>query len=135
MHKLPFGVRISDSFITMLKEVTAKCRADWPGALPCLVVAEKCDGPPGDSRLPDARRINFDSENECEPINRIAQYTGPAPASQRFWAVCFDKRKYPPHMTFVLGGLEVHIDEQAQALLKGATLDFIDGKIVAQPEP
>jgi hypothetical protein len=71
----------------------------------------------GDVRLPAAKRITFDSDIECEPINRVTQYGGPAPATERFWGVAFDKSKYPAHMTFVLGGLEVHIDEQAQALL------------------
>src|SRR5512135_1979203 len=125
MQELPFGLRVSDSFITMLKEGTAECRADWPGALPCLVLAETCRPAVGDVRLLAGKRITFDSDVECEPVNRIAQCAGPATVNERVWGVAFDGCKYPAHMTFMLAGVEVHIDEQAQALLAGTALDFV----------
>jgi hypothetical protein len=37
-------------------------------------------------------------------------------------------------MTFDLDGVILHIDQQAQAELKGATLEFLNGKIIATYE-
>jgi hypothetical protein len=132
MHELRFGARLSESFIEMLKQAAAKATAEWPGVLPCLCIGETRQYEDAAQSAPSAERINFERIPDCAPINRLVpQREPPILVTERFWAVCFDKRRYTPQTTFLIDGLEVHVDEQAQSDLKGVTLDFVNGKIVA----
>src|SRR5438132_1152858 len=112
MRELPFGARVSDSFIEMLKQATANATAEWSGVLPRLWVDEKRHYETAGRGEPREKRINFEHEIEFVPINRPApRRAPPILVTERVWVVCFDKRKYTPQTTFNLDGLEVHIDE------------------------
>src|ERR1022692_1641702 len=133
MRELPFRARVSDSFIEMLKQASANATAEWPGVLPCLCADEKRQN--ADCGEPREKRINFEHPIESVAINRLApRRAPPILITERVWVVCFNKREYAPQTTFNLEGLKVHIDEQAQAELKGATLNIVNGKIVATYE-
>jgi hypothetical protein len=126
---LPFGARVSDSFVEMLKSNTAQAQAEWPGALPFLCVGERqyCKNP-GPALN---KRIDFALPLKCPDLNRITAENSRILVTERFWAVCYDRKKWPEHMTFFLDGLEVHIDLEEQQELKEARLDFVNYKIVA----
>src|SRR5882724_1660002 len=120
IHELSFGAKISDSLVEMLKRATASAQAEWEGALPCLCLAERgyCDA--GGIGQPSEKRINFERESESVPsVNRLEKYPPHLSVTEFIWMVCFDKRKWPPQTTFVLDGVEVHIDQEAQASMKG----------------
>src|SRR6266446_3972011 len=110
MRQLPFGARVSDSFVEMLKQASSKATAEWPGVLPCLCVEEKrhyetagC----GESR---EKRTDFEHGLEFVPTNRLALRRVPLMlVTERLWVVCFDTRKHAPQTTFKLDGLEVHV--------------------------
>ena len=133
MRELPFRARVSDSFIEMLKQASANATAEWPRVLPRLCADEKRQN--ADCGEPKEKRINFEHPIESVSINRLApRRAPPILITERVWVVCFDKREYTPQTTFNLDGLKVHIDEQAQADLKGATLNVVNGEIVATYE-
>jgi len=135
MRELPFGARFSDSFVEMLKQTAAKATAEWPGALPRLFLEEKREHRTPSRREPTGKRIDFDHELEAVQINRLASSGGRCiVVTERLWALCFDKIEWAPEMTFDLGGVKLHIDQQAQTELKGATLEFLNNRIIATYE-
>jgi hypothetical protein len=138
MRELPFGARISDSFVKKLKWETATANEEWPGVLPCLCVEEKQRYEPLGGKQQEARPANlFQQPAEIAPVNRLVPPT-PPPAmliTERVWVLFFDNRKHPPETTFEIDGLELHISERAQAELKGATLRVVNDKIVVTYEP
>jgi hypothetical protein len=136
MRELPFGARISDSFVDMLKRETAKAKADMLEVLPCLCAQETQHYEAVGRGEPQPRRIDFEEVPETVPTNRLAPRTLPLMlVRERVWVLCFDKGKHPPEATFNIDGLELHISEGAQAELKGATLSALDEKIVATYDP
>ena len=54
--------------------------------------------------------------------------------TERLWALCFDKMEWAPEMTFDLDGVILHIDQQAQAELRGAALEYLNGRIITTYE-
>ena len=135
MRELPFGARFSDSFVEMLKQTAVKATAEWPGALPRLFLEEKREHRTPSRREPTGKRIDFDHELEAVPINRVASSGGRCMVvTERLWELCFDKIEWAPEMTFELDGVILHIDEQAQIELKGATLEFRNNRIIATYE-
>ena len=138
MRELPFGARISDSFVKKLKWETDKANEEWPGMLPCLCVEEKQRHETLGGKKQQARPVNlFQQPAEISPVNRLVPPT-PPPAmliKERVWVLCFDKRKHPPETTFEIDGLELHISERAQAELKRATLRVVNDEIVVTYEP
>jgi hypothetical protein len=138
MRELPFGARISDSFVKKLKWETTKANEEWSGVLPCLCVEEKRRYETLGGKQPEARPMNlFQQPPETSPVNRLVPPTPPPGMliKERSWVLCFDKRKHPPEATFEVDGLELHISERAQAELKGATLRVVNDKIVVTYEP
>ncbi|SRR5258708_979350 len=133
MRELPFGARFSDSFVEMLKQAAAKAKAERPGALPRLFLKEKREYRTQSRREPTGKRIDFDHELEAVPINRLASAGGRCMVvTERLWMLCFDKIEWATEMTFDLDGVVLHIDQQAQAELRGATLESLNGRIIAR---
>jgi len=119
----------------MLKQATAQATAEWPGALPRLFLEEKREYRTASRREPTGKRIDFDHELKAVPINRLASAGARCMVvTERLWTLCFDKTEWASQMTFDLDGVILHIDQQAQAELKGATLEFLNGKIIATYE-
>jgi len=137
MRELPFGARISDSFVKKLKWDTAKANEEWPGVLPCLCVEEIRRHQTLGGREPKARRIAFEEGPEIPPVNRLVPSTPPPVMliKERVWVLAFGRRKHGPEATFEIDGLELHISERAQAELKGATIRVVNDKIVVTYEP
>jgi len=54
---------------------------------------------------------------------------------ERVWRLAFDSQKHPAEATFEIDGLELHISEQAQAELKGATILVVNDEITVKHEP
>jgi hypothetical protein len=133
LRELPFGARISDSFVKKLKWETAKASEDSPGALPCLCIEQRqrCET----RRESQAKRLDFDKGLEIPPINRLIR---PTPHStfikERVWVLCFKTRKHSPKAIFEIDGVELHISERAQAELRGATILVVNDKIVVTYE-
>ncbi len=138
MRELPFGARISDSFVKKLKWETAKANEEWSGVLPCLCVEEKQHHETIGGEQQHARPLDlFQQAPEIPPVNRLVPPT-PPPAmliKERVWVLYFDKRKHPPEATFEIDGVELHISTRAQAELKGATIRVVNDKIVVTYEP
>ncbi len=136
MRELPFGARISDSFVEMLTRETVKAKAECPEAAPCLWAEEEQRYETLRGAEPHPKRIDLEEGPEIPPVNRLAP---PNPAvmliRERVWVLYFDKGKYAPEATFSINGLELHIPLQVQSQLIGATLDVVRGKIVATYEP
>ena len=137
MRELPFGARVSVSFLDLLKQAAVKANAEWPGVLPCLCAEEKCRYETLGSGEARETRIDFERALEVAPVNRLAvpRREPQILIKERVWVISFAKRKHPPHTMFNLDGVELHVSERAQTELKGATLTVIDGKIVANYEP
>jgi|SRR6516164_6466728 hypothetical protein len=130
LHFLSFGARISDSFVEMLKSTTAQARAEWPGALPYLCVEERRHSEISGTETRN-KRVDFALELKCASVNRTSEERPPILVTERFWVIRFDRKKWPENMSFLLDGLEVHIDLEEQRELKGTRLDFVNYKIVA----
>ena len=137
MRELPFGARVSDSFVKKLKWETAKANEESPGVLPCLCVEERQRHQTLGGREPQAWRIAFEEGPEIPPINRLVPPTPPPVMliKERVWVLFFDRRKHPPEATFEIEGLELHISERAQGELKGATIRVVNDKILVTYEP
>jgi hypothetical protein len=138
MRELPFGARISDSFVKKLKWETAKATEESPGAVPCLCVEERRRHETLGCREHGERPVDlFQQSPEIPPVNRLVPCR-PPPAmliKERVWVLHFDKRKHPPKATFEIDGMELHISERAQVELKGATILVVNDKIVVKYEP
>ena|ERR1044071_9097324 len=138
MRELPFGARISDSFVKKLKREAAKANEEWSGVLPCLCAEEKQRYQTLGREKQQARPVNlFQQPAEIPPVNRLVP-PRPPPAmliKERVWVLYFDKRKHPPEATFEIDGQKFHISERAQAELKGATLRVLNDEIVVTYEP
>lgn len=135
LRELPFGARISDSFVKKLKWETTKANEESPGALPCLCVQEirryETFGP----SEPHAARIEFTNCPEIAPINRLVPSTRPfIEIKERVWVLVFDSRQHPPETAFDIDGLELHISQRAQAELNGATILVVNDEIVVNYE-
>ena len=145
MRELPFGARVAESFVKMLKWESFKAKAHFPAVLPCLCIQEqqrhvRTQGP--------ARRIDFEQTPTVPGVNRV---TPPAPSraviiNERAWVLRFESRmerairhatkvlrgrKYRVKTIFEIDGLELHISEEAQLQLKGSTIQVVNDKIVA----
>ena len=137
MRELPFGARISDSFVKKLKCETAKANEEWQGVLPCLCAEEEQRYESLGGTEQEERPVDLFQEGpEIPPVNRLVP---PAPPPgmlirERVWVLYFDKRKHPPEATFEIDGLVLHISDQTQAELRGATLRVVDDKIVVKYE-
>jgi hypothetical protein len=130
MRELPFGARITDSFVKKLKWETAKAIEDLPDVLPCLCVEEK--GRYAGGRAVAAKRIGFEEGPEIPPTNRLIPAT-PSPVvliKERGWVLCFDRRPAAPEDIFGIDGVRLHIPRAAQWELKGATVDVVSDRIV-----
>ncbi len=137
MRELPFGARISDSFVKKLKWETVKANEEVAGVLPCLGVEERSRQQTLGGREPRAKRIAFEEGPDVPPINRLVPPSPPPGMliKERVWVLAFDRRDYSPEASFEIDGVELHISEKAQAELKGATLRVVDDKIVVTYEP
>ena len=122
MIELPFGARISVSFLHLLRRSAAKAHKESPGTEPFLCAEERVDYQRSSS---SAARVDFSKEAEIIPTNRLTQ---PRPAAQpatlrkeRFWVLRFEKRTQAG-ATFEICGMCLHVSKNAQAELKGGTL-------------
>jgi len=144
MRELPFGARIADSFVKKLKWETLKARDESPGVLPCLCHQEKQRHVRTQAQ---AKRIDFEQRPTIPGVNRLVPPASPRAVliKERVWVLCFDKRmtralrqaaevfrgrKDRPKTTFEIDGLKLHVSEQAQAKLKGSTIQVVNDKIV-----
>src|SRR5262245_53431561 len=136
LRELPFGARISDSFVKMLKWETAKANEELPGALPCLCIEETQHYETCSSRQSHTARITLEENPEVPFINRLLPVKSPPVKliKQRVWRLAFDNRKHPPEATFEIDGLELHISQKAQVELKGATILVVNDKVVVKHE-
>jgi hypothetical protein len=137
MRELPFGARISDSFVKKLKWDTVKANQEWPGVLPCLCAEEIRRRQTLSGIGSSARRIAFEEGPEITPVNRLVAPTPPPVMliKERVWVLAFDRRKHSPGATFEIDGMELHISKRAQGELKGATVRVVEDKIVVTYEP
>ena len=137
LRELPFGARISDSFVKKLKWETAKAKEESPGVLPCLCVEETQRHQTLGGKEPHAARIAFEEGPEIPPVNRLVPSASPPVMliKERVWRLTFDSRKHPPEATFEIDGLELHISQRAQSELKGGTILVVNDKIVVRSEP
>jgi hypothetical protein len=137
LRDLPFGARISDSFVKKQKWETLKANEELPGVLPCLCVEERQRHPSIDRRGPQDKRINFEEGPPIPPTNRLFQTTPPSETliKERVWVLYFDSREHSPEATFEIDGVELHIPEQEQADLDGATILGVNDEIVVTYEP
>jgi hypothetical protein len=129
IRELPFGARITDSFVKKLKWETAKAYEDLPDAMPCLCAEEESRHVSG--RAPP-KRIDFEKGPEIPTTNRLILAT-PSPVvliKERGWVLCFDMRPTPPEDVFGIDGVRLHIPRQAQWELKGATVSVVNDRIV-----
>ena len=135
LRELPFGARISDSFVKKLKWETAKANEESPGALPWLCVEERRRHQAVVGRRPQATRIDFGKDLEIQPINRLLP---PAPScsrvTERVWVLCFFSGKHSLPATFDIDGLKLHINPRVQQELKGAIISVVNDKIVVNYE-
>jgi len=132
MRELPFGARISNSFVKKLKWETAKANDESPGVLPCLCAEEitrheNCDCNEGVSK-----RIDIAKRPEIPTVNRLVP---PTPSrvmqiKERAWVIRFEKRRPPPKAIFEIDDVELHISERAQAELKGSIIQVVNDRIV-----
>ena len=121
--ELPFGARVSVSFLHFLRRSTAKAHKESPGTEPCLCAEGRVDYRKSGS---SAARADFSKDAEIFPTNRLAQ---PKPATQpatlskeRFWVLRFQKPAHQGEATFEVCGMPLHISKKAQLELKGGTL-------------
>jgi len=133
--ELPFGARISVSFLHFLTRSTAKAHKESPGTEPCLCADERVDYRRSSS---SGARVDFSKDAEILPTNRLAQ---PSPATQpatlskeRFWVLRFQKPTHQAEATFEVCGMPLHISKKAQAELKGGTLYSALDKIYVRYE-
>jgi len=132
MIELPFGVRISVSFLHLLRRSAAKAH---PGTEPYLCAEERVDYRRSSS---SGARVDFSKDVDIIPANRLAQ---PSPATQpttlskeRFWALHFEKPAHQADSTFEVCGMRLHISKKAQVELKGGTLYSALDKIYVKYE-
>jgi len=133
--ELPFGARVSVSFLHFLRRSAAKAHKESPGTEPCLCAEERVDYRRSSS---SAARADFSKDAEIFPTNRLAQ---PSPATQpatlskeRFWVLRFQKPAHQAEATFEVCGMRLHISKKAQVELKGGTLYSALDKIYVRYE-
>ena len=114
--------------IALISCETTKCKQKHPYMVASIALVERC----GDAMIglrPKDGRLSF----ECSPTNRVAELSALAQAIQWAWGLYFFEKRYmQPSCIFVIDGLEIHIDEQAQQKLRGSLLDLVDRQIVAR---
>src|SRR5689334_20753139 len=123
MVELPFGARMSVSFLHLLRRKAAKALTESPGAAPCLCAEERVEYKRSSS---SGTRVDFAKVADITPRNRLAP---PEPETQpvvlskhRFWVLRFKKRANSAATTFEVCGIRLHISKKAQVELKGGTL-------------
>lgn len=121
--ELPFGARISVSFLHFLRRSTAKAHKVSPGTEPRLCAEERVDYGRSSS---SGARVDFSKDAEVFPTNRLAP---PSPVNQpaalskeRFWVLRFEKPAHQAEATFEVCGVRLHISKKAQMELTGGTL-------------
>lgn len=150
MRELPFGARIADSFVEMLKWETLKARDKSPGVQPCLCIEERQRHVWPQEQ---AKRIDFEKRPDVPSVNRLAPPARPRVelVKERAWVLRFDKRmtralqntaealrgrKHRPKTTFEIDdGLVLRVSERAQAQLKGSTIEVVNDTIVVTYGP
>ena len=133
--ELPFGARVSVSFLHFLRRSTAKAHNESPGTEPSLCAEERVDYRKSSS---SAARADFSKDAEMIPTNRLAQ---PSPATQpatlskeRFWVLRFENPTHQADATFEICGIRLHISKNGQLELKGGTLYSALDKIYVRYE-
>ena len=133
--ELPFGARISVSFLHFLRRSTAKAHKESPGTEPRLCAEERVDYRRSSS---SGARADFSKDAEIIATNRLAQ---PSPATQsatlskeRFWVLRFEKPADQAEATFEVCGMRLHISKKARIELKGGTLYSALDKIYVRYE-
>jgi hypothetical protein len=122
MVELPFGVRMSVSFLHLLRRKRAKALIESPAAVPSLCAEERVEYQRSSS---SGARVDLSKEADIIPSNRLAQ---PEPArpvvlsKDRFWVLRFKKLAQSTATTFEVCGMRLHISKKAQVELKGGTL-------------
>ena len=123
MIELPFGARISVSFVHLLRRDTAKAHKKSPGTEARLCAEDRVDYRRSGS---SGARVDFSKKVEINPVNRLAQ---PRPATQpatlgkeRSWVPRFESPAGQAEATFEVCGIPLHISRDAQVELKGGTL-------------
>jgi len=111
--------------LELLRRVSAQARERAPAMVPEIRLVERCGDAMAGLRPESERRAGF----YTEPVNRVAPYSNRTATKELEWAVFAFERKYA-HSVFAVGDVEVQIGEEAQAALKGRTLDLVDGKII-----
>jgi hypothetical protein len=136
MRELPFGARISDSFVEFLRRQIVKAHREMPGTSPCLTAYEKAHDQTVSCGARQATRIDLFKDPKFVPINRLAP---PAPhpkrpmiRNERVWLLVFDKHKHPVEATFNIDGMQLHISKRVQAELKNAKIFCVYGNIVVK---
>ena len=134
MIELPFGARISVSFLHLLRRSTAKAQQLSPGTEPCLCAEERVDDRGSSSGAP---RVDFSKPPQVFPTNRLAQPDPPTqPATvrkDRSWVLRFVEPAQA-ETAFEVCGMLLHISRKAQAELKGGTLYSALDKIYVRYE-
>jgi hypothetical protein len=133
-RELPFGARISDSFVKKLKWETAK--AKWEGLLgvwACLWVEERQGYQTAAGEKAQARRLDFEKGLEIPPVNRLVPPTPPF-ALERVWVLSILSGNPPPTYTFEIDGLKLLIRPRDQHELKGGTISVVNDEIVVKYE-
>jgi len=136
MRELPFGAWLSESFIKKLKWESVKAIDESAGVLPCLCVEERQHYEAVGATKSRAKRTAFEEGADIPPVNRLAQ---PKPQfrmliKERIWVLQFNKHRYSKRARFEIDGLELHISEEAQIELRGATIRVVNDKIVVSYE-
>ncbi len=133
--ELPFGARISVSFLHFLRRSTAKAQKESPGTEPRLCAEERVDYRRSSS---GGARVDFSKDVEIFPTNRLAQPSPPTqPATlskERSWVLRFERPAHEAETTFEVCGVRLHISKKAQVELKGGTLYSALDKIYVKYE-
>jgi len=111
--------------LASLRNAAAQGRDQTPRMIPVIEWLERCGDAMADLRPTSEGRLSF----QGEPVNRMAAFSARSAATEWAWVIHFFERKYA-HSVFVIEDFEVAIGPEAQALLKGKVLDFVDGKII-----
>jgi hypothetical protein len=121
--ELPFGARISVSFLHFLLRGAANAHKVSPGTEPYLCAEERVDCRRSGS---SGARVDFSKDAEVFPINRLVK---PSPSTQhanfgkeRFWVLRFKMPVHQAEEAFDVCGVRLHISRKAQRELEGGTL-------------
>jgi hypothetical protein len=135
MRQLPFGARISDSFIELLRRQIVKAHREMPGASPCLCAQENLDYQALSRGEAQALRFDLSKVQKIVPVNRLARpvrLPKRVISKQRLWVLRFDRREHSADATFNIDGMQLHISKRAQAELKDAAIFSVLGEIVVK---